>query len=67
MTIDYLLILNLQVDSELKVLNGNREERLLLSNIVDPAILSQLLDLKTERKKIWLEILECACFWFSLY
>ena len=62
MTIDYLLILNLQVDSELKVLNGNREERLLLSNIVDPAILSQLLDLKTERKKIWLEILECAVF-----
>ena len=40
MTIDYLLILNLQVDSELKVLNGNREERLILSNIVDPAILS---------------------------
>jgi len=35
------LILNLQVDSELKVLNGNREERLLLSNIVDPVILSQ--------------------------
>ena len=58
MTIDYLLI-------ELKVLNGNREERLLLSNIVDPAIVSQsgFLDLKTERKNIWFaEILECAWF-----
>ena len=58
MTIDYLLI-------ELKVLNGNREERLLLSNIVDPAIVSQsgFLDLKTERQNIWFaEILECAWF-----
>ena len=56
MTIDYLLI-------ELKVLNGNRKERLLLSNIVDPAIVSQsgFLDLKTERQNIWFaEILECA-------
>ena len=45
MTIDYLLI-------ELKVLNGNREVRLVLSNIVDPAIVSQsgFLDLKTEKK-----------------
>ena len=43
MTIDYLLI-------ELKVLNGNREVRLVLSN--DPAIVSQsgFLDLKTEKK-----------------
>ena len=58
MTIDYLL-------NELKVLNGNREERLLLSNIVDPAIVSQsgFLDLKTERKHIWFtEIVECAWF-----
>ena len=58
MTIDYLLI-------ELEVLNGNRKERLLLSNIVDPAIVSQsgFLDLKTERKNIWFtEILECAWF-----
>ena len=56
MTIDYLLI-------ELKVLNGNREVRLVLSNIVDPAIVSQsgFLDLKTEKKYIWFaEILECA-------
>ena len=58
MTIDYLLI-------ELKVLNGNREVRLLLSNIVDPAIVSQsgFLDLKTERENIWFaEISECAWF-----
>ena len=58
MTIDYLLI-------ELKVLNGNREVRLLLSNIVDPAIVSQsgFLDLKTERKYIWFaEISEYALF-----
>ena len=58
MTIDYLLI-------ELKVLNGNREVRLVLSNIVDPAIVSQsgFLDLKTERENIWFaEISVCAWF-----